>query len=77
MSGRPLITNAAFKLLLQQDTAAVDVLRDTFHLDDDTLKWLVGCPRGQGLLICRDGEFPLSIEATMKETDIIEWAPAA
>ena len=77
ISGRALIQNAAFKLLLQQDTAAVEVLRETFHLDDPTMKWLVGCPRGQGLLICRDGEFPISIEATRKETDIIEWAQVA
>ena len=72
LSGRPLIQNAAVKFLLQQDTAAVQALKETFHFSDDTLKWLVGCPRGHGMLVSRDGEFPIAVEATRKETFIID-----
>ena len=74
-SGRALLQNAAFKLLLQQDAAAVSAVGDAFDLPEDLQRWLLSCPRGDGLLLARGNRFPVRIEATPEETEVIEWRP--
>ena len=74
-SGRALLQNAAFKLLLQQDAAAISTVGEAFDLPPDLQRWLLSCPRGDGLLLARGGRFPVRIEATPEETDVIEWRP--
>ena len=74
-SGRALLQNAAFKLLLQQDAAAVSAVGDAFDLPEDLQRWLLSCPRGDGLLLTRGHRFPVRIEATPEETEVIEWRP--
>ncbi len=74
-SGRALLQNAAFKLLLQQDAAAVGTVGDAFDLPEELQRWLLSCPRGDGLLLARGNRFPIRIEATPEETEVIEWRP--
>ena len=74
-SGRALLQNAAFKLLLQQDAAAISTVGDAFDLPEDLQRWLLSCPRGDGLLLARGNRFPVRIEATPEETAVIEWRP--
>ena len=74
-SGRALLQNAAFKLLLQQDAAAISTVGDAFDLPEDLQRWLLSCPRGDGLLLARGNRFPVRIEATPEETAVIEWTP--
>ena len=74
-SGRALLQNAAFKLLLQQDAAAISTVGDAFDLPPELQRWLLSCPRGDGLLLAKGGRFPVRIEATPEETEIIEWRP--
>ena len=74
-SGRALLQNAAFKLLLQQDAAAIRTVGDAFDLPEDLQRWLLSCPRGDGLLIARGQKFPVRIEATPEEAAVIEWRP--
>ena len=74
-SGRALLQNAAFKLLLQQDAAAISTVADAFDLPEDLQRWLVSCPRGDGLLLAKGERFPIRIEATPEETELIEWHP--
>lgn len=74
-SGRALLQNAAFKLLLQQDAAAISTVGDAFDLPQDLQRWLLSCPRGDGLLLAQGQRFPIRIEATPEETDLIEWRP--
>ncbi len=74
-SGRALLQNAAFKLLLQQDAAAISTVGDAFDLPVELQRWLLSCPRGDGLLLARGGRFPVRIEATPEETEVIEWRP--
>ena len=76
-SGRALLQNAAFKLLLQQDAAAISTVGDAFDLPIELQRWLLSCPRGDGLLLARGGRFPVRIEATPEETEVIEWRPGA
>ena len=74
-SGRALLQNAAFKLLLQQDAAAISTVGEAFDLPPELQRWLLSCPRGDGLLLARGGRFPIRIEATAEEQAIIEWTP--
>ena len=74
-SGRALLQNAAFKLLLQQDAAAIGTVGDAFDLPEDLQRWLLSCPRGDGLLLSKGHRFPIRIEATPEETAVIEWRP--
>ena len=74
-SGRALLQNAAFKLLLQQDAAAIDTIGDAFDLPEDLQRWLLSCPRGDGLLLAKGGRFPIRVEATPEEREVIEWRP--
>ena len=74
-SGRALLQNAAFKLLLQQDAAAISTVGDAFDLPKDLQRWLLSCPRGDGLLLAKGNRFPVRIEATPEETAVIEWRP--
>ena len=74
-SGRALLQNAAFKLLLQQDAAAIGTVGDAFDLPEDLQRWLLSCPRGDGLLLSKGHRFPVRIEATPEETAVIEWIP--
>ena len=74
-SGRALLQNAAFKLLLQQDAAAIGTVGDAFDLPEDLQRWLLSCPRGDGLLLSKGHRFPVRIEATPEETAVIEWRP--
>ena len=74
-SGRALLQNAAFKLLLQQDAAAIGRVGDAFDLPEDLQRWLLSCPRGDGLLLARGNRFPVRIEATPEEAEVIEWRP--
>ncbi len=76
-SGRALLQNAAFKLLLQQDAAAVGTVGDAFDLPVELQRWLLSCPRGDGLLLAKGNRFPIRIEATPEETEVIEWRPAS
>ena len=74
-SGRALLQNAAFKLLLQQDAAAISTVGDAFDLPQDLQRWLLSCPRGDGLLLAKGHRFLVRIEATPEETAVIEWRP--
>ncbi len=74
-SGRALLQNAAFKLLLQQDAAAINTVGEAFDLPEELQRWLLSCPRGDGLLLARGNRFPVRIEATTEETQVIEWRP--
>ncbi len=76
-SGRALLQNAAFKLLLQQDAAAISTVGDAFDLPEELQRWLLSCPRGDWLLLARGGRFPVRIEATPEETEVIEWRPGS
>ena len=76
-SGRALLQNAAFKLLLQQDAAAISTVGDAFDLPEDLQRWLLSCPRGDGRLLARGNRFPIRIEATPEETELVEWRPGS
>ena len=73
-SGRALLQNAAFKLLLQQDAAAISTVGEAFDLPPDLQRWLLSCQRGDGLLLARGNRFPIRIEATPEEHALVEFS---
>ena len=75
-SGRVLLQNSAFKLLLQQDAAALRAVGESFDLSEADVQWLLSCPRGDGMLIARGGRFPVRILATTEEQGLIDARPA-
>ena len=76
-SGRALITNADYKLLLRQDPAVVETISDTFQLPLEIASQLPSYPTGQGLLITPTGRYTIEIEATGVEAEIIKWEAGA
>ena len=71
-SGRVLLQNSAFKVLLQQDAAALKAVAESFDLSGDDVQWLLSAPRGDGMLIARGGRFPVRILATPEEHRLID-----
>ena len=71
-SGRVLLQNSAFKLLLQQDAAALKAVGESFELTSADVQWLLSCPRGDGMLVARGGRFPVRILATAQEQGLID-----
>ena len=78
---RPLRSRPAperrLQAALQQDAAAISTVGDAFDLPEDLQRWLLSCPRGDGLLLARGNRFPVRIEATPEETAVIEWRPGS
>lgn len=74
-SGRALLQNASYKLLLRQDPASIPSIQDTFKLPSDVAERLAGYATGEGLLVSPSGFFPITIEAAPEEAEIIEWTP--
>ena len=72
-SGRALLQNASVKILLKQDAAAVEAIKDTFDIPDDTVRGLVSARVGSGLLVSSQTFIPVQIEATPEEIEILEW----
>ena len=72
-SGRALIQNASYKILLRQDPASIGVISETFNLPEEVAQELPSYPTGRGLLVSPDGHYPMDIEAASDEAKIIEW----
>ena len=69
------ITGHSGRALLQQDAAAISTVGEAFDLPVELQRWLLSCQRGDGLLLARGNRFPVRIEATPEETEVIEWRP--
>ena len=76
-SGRALIQNASFKILLRQDPASIGMIRETFNLSHEVAAELPSYPTGRGLLVTPEGNFPMHIEGSSIEAEIIEWKAGA
>jgi type IV secretory pathway VirB4 component len=70
-SGRTLVQNSAFKLLLRQDASAIPLVEQAFNLTRGEREWLLTCGRGEGLLITPAGRALLRIESTPQEHKLL------
>lgn len=73
--GKPIVTNAAMKMLLKQSTAAIDLVGDTFALTDGEKQVLLNSEVGQGIFFAGARHVALEVVAFPTEHRIITTNP--
>jgi hypothetical protein len=56
--GRVIIESCSTKIVLKQDQAATQVLKEAFNLSDGEEKFIVDAKIGQGILVTQEGRIP-------------------
>jgi hypothetical protein len=56
--GRVIIESWSTKIVLKQDQAAMQVLKEAFNLSDGEEKFAVNAKIGQGILMTQEGHIP-------------------
>jgi len=56
--GRVIIESCSTKIVLKQDQAATQVLKEAFNLSDGEEKFIVNAKIGQGILVTQEGHLP-------------------
>lgn len=69
--GQPVITNAAMKLLMRQESKDLEALRELLRLSDAEADLLAGAKRGEGLLLAGNRRVRVRIEASPHEAEVI------
>lgn len=73
--GKPIVTNAAMKLLLKQSSAAIDVVGETFNLTGGEKQVLLQSSVGQGIFFAGPRHVALEVLAFPTEHKIITTNP--
>jgi hypothetical protein len=73
--GKPIVTNAAMKILLKQSTAAIDLVATTFALTDGEKQVLLQSEVGQGIFFAGPRHVAIEIIAFPTEHRIITTNP--
>jgi type IV secretory pathway VirB4 component len=73
--GKPIVTNAAMKILLKQSTAAIDLIADTFALTSGEKQVLLQSDVGQGIFFAGAKHVAIEIIAFPTEHRIITTNP--
>jgi len=56
--GRIIIESCSTKIVLKQDQAASQVLKEAFNLSDTEEKFIINARIGQGILVTPEGRLP-------------------
>jgi conjugal transfer ATP-binding protein TraC len=73
--GKPIVTNAAMKILLKQSSAAIDTIADTFALTTGEKQVLLQSEVGQGIFFAGPRHVAIDIIAFPREHTIITTNP--
>ncbi len=73
--GKPIVTNAAMKLLLKQSSAAIDQVADTFALTSGEKQVLLQSEVGQGIFFAGPRHVAIEIISFPREYNIITTNP--
>jgi conjugal transfer ATP-binding protein TraC len=73
--GRTLLSNAAVKLLMKQDSSTIDPVVAAFDLSAGERQFLLGAAKGEGLLFARGSHVALQVEASPAEHRLATTAP--
>jgi conjugal transfer ATP-binding protein TraC len=73
--GKPIVTNAAMKILLKQSSAAIDTIADTFALTSGEKQVLLQSEVGQGIFFAGPRHVAIDIIAFPREHMIITTNP--
>ena len=74
--GQAIVANAASHILLRQAPQAIDRVADAFRLTEGEKRYLLTCPRGNGLFVVGDDRFPLRVISSKNEHLICTSDPA-
>ncbi len=74
--GQAIVANTASHILLRQAPQAIERIADAFRLTEGEKRYLLTCPRGQGLFVVGDNRFPLQILASPGEHPLVTSDPA-
>ena len=75
--GKPVITNAATKIVMRCDPGDVDAMRPVLKMTDAECDRVTGARRGEGLLVSGDQRMWLRVEAAPHEAEIISGSGRA
>jgi hypothetical protein len=70
-----VLSNAAMKLLLKQDSTTIGPVVEAFGLSPEERQLLLGAAKGEGLFFCRGGHLALRVEASPAEARLATTAP--
>lgn len=73
--GRTILTNAAVKLLMKQDSSTIEPVVDAFRLSPEERQFLLGATKGEGLFFARGSHVALKVEASPAEHQLATTAP--
>ncbi|MDO8495556.1 MAG: DUF87 domain-containing protein [bacterium] len=74
-NGKPIVTNSSFQLLMKQSAAAIDVIKDAFHLTDAEKFLLLESTVGHGLFFAGPNHVGIRIVPSYVEDQIITSDP--
>src|SRR5208282_6671715 len=67
--GRIIIESCSTKIVLKQDQAASQVLKEAFNLSDGEEKFIVNAKIGQGILVTQEGRIPSTTSSATRRGD--------
>jgi len=73
--GRTVLSNAAIKLLMKQDSTTITPVATAFQLSDEERQFLLAAGKGEGLFFARGSHVALQIEASPGEHRLATTAP--
>jgi conjugal transfer ATP-binding protein TraC len=73
--GRTVLSNAAIKLLMRQDSATIEPVVAAFGLSPEERSFLLGAQKGEGLFFARGSHVALTVEASPLEHRLATTAP--
>ncbi|MDE3076782.1 MAG: ATP-binding protein, partial [Chloroflexota bacterium] len=73
--GRTVLTNAAVKLLMKQDSATIEPVVSAFQLTPEERQVLLAADKGEGIFFARGGHLALKVEASPAEHRLATTAP--
>ena len=74
-AGRTVLTNAAVKLLMKQDSATIQPVVSAFQLSPEERQFLLAANKGEGLFFARGSHVALKVEASPLEHRLATTAP--
>jgi conjugal transfer ATP-binding protein TraC len=73
--GRTVLTNAAMKFLMKQDSTTIEPVAAAFRLSPGERQLLLAAGKGEGLLFARGSRLALTVEASPREHQLATTAP--
>ncbi len=73
--GRTVLTNAALKLLMKQDSATIEPVVAAFRLSPEERRFLLAAGKGEGLFFARGAHVALQVEASPLEHRLATTGP--